>query len=168
MKMKRLAVAALIAASYVALTYAAAAVGLSYGPVQFRFSEALCMLTAFTPAAIPGLTLGCLVGNLGSTLGPIDWLCGTAATLLASVCGYALRNRKGAMWLVPLPSVVFNALIVGAELAAVSGGGAFLPLFAVNAAWVGLGEAAVCYVLGVPLYLAIERTPVLKRFLKAE
>lgn len=164
MKIKHLSTAALIAAIYAALTYAAAALGLSYGQIQFRFSEALCVLAAFTPAAVPGLTLGCLLGNLGSTLGPVDWICGTLATLLASLSGYALRNVKGAMWLVPLPCVVFNALIVGAELAVLFGEGAFLPVFAVNAAWVGVGQAVVCYLLGIPLYLAIERTPALKRF----
>ena len=165
MKIKHLSTAALIAAIYAALTYAAAALGICYGPIQFRISEAMCVLAAFTPAAIPGLTLGCLLGNLGSTLGPVDWLCGTLATLLASMSGYALRNLKGAMWLVPLPSVIFNAVIVGAELAVLLGEGAFWPMFAINAAWVGLGQAGVCYLLGIPLYFAIERTPALKRIL---
>ena len=165
MKIKQLSTAALIAAIYAALTYAAAALGICYGPIQFRISEAMCVLAAFTPAAIPGLTLGCLLGNLGSTLGPVDWLCGTLATLLASMSGYALRNLKGAMWLVPLPSVIFNAVIVGAELAVLLGEGAFWPMFAINAAWVGVGQAVVCYLLGIPLYFAIERTPALKRIL---
>lgn len=165
MKIKQLSTAALIAAAYAALTYAAAALGICYGPIQFRISEAMCVLAAFTPAAIPGLTLGCLLGNLGSTLGPVDWLCGTLATLLASMSGYALRNLKGAMWLVPLPSVIFNAVIVGAELAVLLGEGAFWPMFVINAAWVGLGQAVVCYLLGIPVYFAIERTPALKRIL---
>ncbi len=165
MKLKRLVAAALIAAIYAALTYVAATLGICYGPIQFRISEAMCVLAAFTPAAIPGLTLGCLLGNLGSTLGPIDWLCGTLATLLASMSGYALRNLKGAVWLVPLPSVIFNAVIVGAELAVLLGEGAFWPMFAISAAWVGLGQAVVCYLLGIPLYFAIERTPALKRIL---
>ena len=165
MKIKHLSTAALIAAIYAALTYAAAALGICYGPIQFRISEAMCVLAAFTPAAIPGLTLGCLLGNLGSTLGPVDWLCGTLATLLASMSGYALRNLKGAMWLVPLPSVIFNAVIVGAELAVLLGEGAFWPMFAINAAWVGVGQAVVCYLLGIPVYFAIERTPALKRIL---
>ena len=165
MKIKQLSTAALIAAIYAALTYAAAALGICYGPIQFRISEAMCVLAAFTSAAIPGLTLGCLLGNLGSTLGPVDWLCGTLATLLASMSGYALRNLKGAMWLVPLPSVIFNAVIVGAELAVLLGEGAFWPMFAINAAWVGLGQAVVCYLLGIPVYFAIERTPALKRIL---
>ena len=165
MKIKQLSTAALIAAAYAALTYAAAALGICYGPIQFRISEAMCVLAAFTPAAIPGLTLGCLLGNLGSTLGPVDWLCGTLATLLASMSGYALRNLKGAMWLVPLPSVIFNAVIVGAELAVLLGEGAFWPMFAINAAWVGVGQAVVCYLLGIPVYFAIERTPALKRIL---
>lgn len=75
---------AVIAALYAALTYAASAVNLAYGAVQFRFSEALTVLAAYTPAAIPGLTIGCLLANLGSPYGITDIICGSAATLLAA------------------------------------------------------------------------------------
>ena len=83
---------AVIAAMYAALTYLASAVNLAYGGVQFRFSEALTVLAAFTPAAIPGLTIGCFLGNLGSPYGMLDILCGTLATLLAALCAYAARK----------------------------------------------------------------------------
>ena len=68
-KVRFLALGAVIAALYAVLTYVAAAVNLAYGPVQFRFSEALTVLPVFTPAAIPGLTLGCVIANLGSLSG---------------------------------------------------------------------------------------------------
>ena len=71
---------AVIAALYAALTYAASAVNLAYGAVQFRFSEALTVLAAYTPAAIPGLTIGCILANLGSPYGITDIICGSAAT----------------------------------------------------------------------------------------
>lgn len=84
-KVRFLALSAVIAALYAVLTYVAAALNLAYGAVQFRFSEALTVLPVFTPAAIPGLALGCLIANLGSPLGIVDWVFGTGATLIAAV-----------------------------------------------------------------------------------
>ena len=81
-KVRFLAQGAVIAALYAVLTYLAAAMNLAYGPVQFRFSEALTVLPVFTPAAIPGLALGCFLSNLASPLGIVDWVFGTAATCL--------------------------------------------------------------------------------------
>ena len=99
---------AVIAALYAALTYAAGLAGLAYGNVQFRFSEALTVLAAFTPAAIPGLTVGCLLGNLGSPYGAADIICGTLATLLAALCSYGTRKIriKG----IPFVSLIFPVL----------------------------------------------------------
>ena len=77
-KVRFLALGAVIAALYAVLTYVAAAVNLAYGPVQFRFSEALTVLPVFTPAAIPGLTLGCVIANLGS---PLAWWTGFSVPL---------------------------------------------------------------------------------------
>lgn len=73
-KVRFLALSAVIAALYAVLTYAAAAMNLAFGAVQFRFSEALTVLPAFTPAAIPGLAVGCLISNLASPLGVVDWV----------------------------------------------------------------------------------------------
>ena len=84
-KTRFLAQSAMICALYTVLTYAAASLNLAYGPVQFRFSEALTVLPAFTPAAVPGLALGCFLSNLLSPLGIVDWVFGTCATLLAAL-----------------------------------------------------------------------------------
>ncbi len=160
---------AVIAAMYAALTYAAGLAGLAYGNVQFRFSEALTVLAAFTPAAIPGLTVGCLLGNLGSPYGAVDIVCGTLATLLAALCAYGTRKLrvKG----IPLVSlffpVLFNAVIVGAEVVIVLPEGISLqnltlPAFLLSALWVGLGELIVCYAGGIPLALAMDRTKLSK------
>ena len=72
---------AVIAALYAAMTFAAGALNLAYGPVQFRFSEALTILPVFTPAAVPGLLVGCLIGNITSPLGWLDIVCGASASL---------------------------------------------------------------------------------------
>lgn len=93
-KVYSLVLGAFIAALYAALTYAASVIGLAYGPVQFRFSEALTVLAALTPAAIPGLTIGCFLGNLGSPYGMVDVVCGTLATLVAACLSYATRNVR--------------------------------------------------------------------------
>lgn len=155
---------AVIAALYAALTYAAGLVGLAYGNVQFRFSEALTVLAVFTPAAIPGLTIGCFLGNLGSPFGMVDIVCGTAATLLAAACSYMTRNIR--VKNLPLLSlffpVLFNALIVGAEIAAFLPEGFTVTGYLLNALWVGVGELVVCYAGGIPLFLAAEKTPLAK------
>ncbi len=155
---------AVIAALYAALTYVAGLVGLAYGNVQFRFSEALTVLAVFTPAAIPGLTIGCFLGNLGSPFGMVDIVCGTAATLLAAACSYMTRNIR--VKNLPLLSlffpVLFNALIVGAEIAMFLPEGFTVTGYLINALWVGLGELVVCYAGGIPLFFAAEKTPLAK------
>lgn len=157
---------ALIAALYAALTYVAVALNLAYGPVQFRFSEALTVLAAFTPAAIPGLAIGCFLGNLASPMF-LDVLLGTLATLLAALCSYWTRNIRFKN--LPLLSlffpVLFNALIVGAEIAFFLPEGFTFQGFLINAAWVGLGELVVCYAGGVPLAMALNKQPALQKAL---
>lgn len=161
----KLILGAVIAALYTALTYAAAALNLAYGPVQFRFSEALTVLPAFTPAAIPGLALGCFLSNLMSPLGIVDWVFGTSATLLAAIGTRALSHIrvKNVPVLAPLPPVLTNALIVGLEVSCLSEAGTFSwanfswTAFGAGAFSVGLGELVVCYVLGVPLMIALEK-----------
>lgn len=155
-----LAQAAMIAAIYAALTYAAASLGLAYGNIQLRFSEAMTLLAVFTPAAIPGLTIGCFLGNLGSPFGLIDILCGTFATFLASVMSYQLRKVrvKNVPWLSALPPVIMNALIVGFEIAWFMPEGLTWIGFAVSALEVGAGELIVCCGLGLPLAVMLEKT----------
>lgn len=170
-----LALAGVIAALYALLTLAAASLDLAYGPVQFRFSEALTVLPVFTPAAIPGLALGCFLANLASPLGVVDWVFGTLATLLAALWTRSLRGVtfRGAPWLAPLPPVVCNALLVGLEIACLSDAGAFgwerfsWAAFGAGALSVGAGELAVCYLLGLPLILALKRAKVEERLLAA-
>ena len=151
--------AAVIAALYVALTYAGAP--LAYGGVQFRVSEALTILPVFTPAAIPGLTIGCFLGNLGSPLGMTDVICGTLATLMAAVL-VRLTARvavKGFPVLAPVFPIVCNAVVVGAELAILTLPEGFTPWgFLTMAGGVALGEAVVCILLGGLLWFAIQKS----------
>lgn len=147
---------ALLAALYTALTYAQNLLipNSTSMAIQFRASEALCVLAFFTPAAIPGLTVGCFLFNItnaGSL--PLDWLMGSLATLLATGGMWLTRNAKIKGCPIPglLMPAIFNALLVGWELAIYIGGGFFL-----NALYVAIGEAAVLLVLGSLMYYAIK------------
>lgn len=148
---------AIIAALYIALTLISNVFGLAYGPIQFRVSEVLCILPIFTTAAIPGLTIGCLISNILS-FNVVDMLFGTIATLLAAIFTRLSRNIKifGIPFLSLLSPVIMNAVIVGAEIAAIYFNGTpFITMFPISALQVGIGEAAVCFLLGIPLYLAL-------------
>lgn len=134
--------AALIAAIYVVLTYFISAFHLASGAIQVRISEALTILPFFTPAAIPGLTIGCFLSNLLTGCLPMDILFGSLATLIGAVGSYCLRKYK---WLVPLPPIVANTLIVPYVLAYVYGAEGSIPFFMLT---VGMGEVISCYVLG--------------------
>lgn len=158
--LRRLAEGGLIAAMYAALTLAIPAA--SYGPVQFRAAEMLTILPLFTPAAIPGLTVGCVVSNfvgvaLGSNIaGAWDILFGSLATLIAAWMTYGLRNIrfKGLPVAATLPPVIINALVVGLELTLVIRA---FP-FAFNALYVGIGEFAAATLCGLLLYAALTRS----------
>ena len=121
--------------------------------IQFRASEALCILAFFTPAAIPGLTVGCFVFNLTNAAAlPLDILVGSAASMLSAAAMWLLRNVKIKSCPVlglTMPAL-FNALLVGWELTVYIGGG-----FALNAVYVAIGEAAVLFTLGIALYYAM-------------
>ena len=97
--------AALIAAIYVVLTYFISAFNLASGAIQVRISEALTVLPYFTPAAIPGLAIGCFLSNLLTGCLPMDVLFGSLATLIGAIGSYLLRKNK---WLVPIPPIVSN------------------------------------------------------------
>ncbi len=149
--------AAIIAAIYAALTFFGNFFGLSYGPIQVRFSEALTVLPLFTPAAIPGLTIGCFIANIGS-FNLLDMIFGTLATFIAAVLTYFLRNLKFKKLplLALFPPVIINAVIIGLEIAFF-----FLPKdftlygFIISALQVGAGQLIACYGLGLPLYFAL-------------
>jgi len=154
-----MAEAGIIAALYFVLTIINP---LAFGQVQVRFSEALCILPFFTPAAVPGLFIGCLLSNLaGSSLGPYDIVFGSLATLAAAYLTYIIgrigtkRSTKqigASKWLLPLPAVVINAFIVAAIL------NHYLQfLFLESVLFVALGQVAACYVLGMPLLFLLNR-----------
>ena len=130
-----LTLAALIAAVYAVLTVTLPIP--QYSGIQVRLAEALTVLPFLFPAATPGLVVGCFIANLFSPF-PLDILFGTAATLFGCWATQYMPSR----WLAPLPPVIFNAVIVGAEIAWTSVGftAAFWPAFAFNAFTVGLGE----------------------------
>ena len=150
----------LIAALYAVATYISAAIGLAYGGIQFRFSEALTVLPTFTPAAIPGLIIGCFIGNLGSPFGMVDVLLGTLATALAAVCSYYTRKItfKGLPLVSMFFPVIFNAVIVGTEVAWFLPEGVSVLGFSISAAEVAVGELAVCYGLGIPLFYILKNS----------
>ena len=153
--------AAIVGALYAALTLLASAFGIAYGPVQFRLSEALCVLPFLFPETAWGLFAGCWVANLISPYGPLDMVVGSLATLLAALWTAKCRRK----WFAPLPPVVCNGALVGTVLAWQQSGSlqTFWPAFAANALSVALGEAAVCFVLGLLLLRGVEKTGTLYR-----
>lgn len=151
---RRMAVAALIAAIYTALTYISAGLGIAYGGIQFRLSEVLNILPLFTPAAVPGLAIGCFFGNITSPFGILDVVLGTLATFLSAISVQMLGKaiRKGRPFVAVLPPTLFNAVIVGLEIAAFVPDTSYATAFLISAAQVGLGELGVCTLLGIPFY----------------
>lgn len=142
---------ALIAALYVVLTWLCALVGLDKGVIQMRLSEALCVLPAFTGAAVPGLFLGCLLANLLTGSALPDIIFGSMATLIGALGAYLLRRRK---WLVPLPTVLANMLIIPFVLRFAYGAEGTIPYFMLT---VGIGEVISAYICGMLLYVAVDR-----------
>lgn len=149
---RNLAYGALIGAMYAALTHLQNFLlpGSATWAIQFRLSEALCVLALFTPAAVPGLTVGCFVFNL-TYIGalPLDIVVGTLASFLSALSMRMLRRWPAVSLAMP---AVFNAILVGWELTAYIGGG-----FWINALYVAIGEAAVCYTLGLLLYKLLKK-----------
>lgn len=139
---------AIIAALYVILTLVFAPI--SFGPMQVRASEALTILPLFTSAAVPGLFIGCIIANIMGGAIAIDVVFGSMATLIGAALGYMLRSNR---WLVPIPTIVSNTLIVpfvlkyGYGVADIA-----LPLMAL---YILIGEIIGCYVLGELLASAI-------------
>ncbi|MDR1651458.1 MAG: QueT transporter family protein [Synergistaceae bacterium] len=142
---------ALIAAMYAAVTLIFLPV--SYGPVQFRISEALTLLPCLWPEAIPGLFAGCLIANLIGGMGPWDVILGSAATLSAGVLTYLAPNRI----LAASAPVAVNALIVGWYLSFLTN----MPVY-LSVLYVACGEAVACYALGLPLIRFLEHIESIK------
>lgn len=149
--------AAIIAVLYAVLTHLQNILvpGSATWMIQMRMSEALCVLAFFTPAAVPGLTLGCLVFNITYAAAlPLDFVVGSAATLIAAQAMWMARNVTihGYPLLGMLMPAVTNAVLVGWELSVYIGGG-----FPLNAFYVALGEMAVLLVLGSVVYYAMKK-----------
>ena len=150
-KTKHLTQGAVIAALYVVLTLLAKLLGLDSGQIQLRFSEALCILPVFLPAAVPGLTIGCLLSNL--LCGNIFWdvLFGTMATLIGAIGTRLLRKNR---WLCCLPPILANTIIVPFVLVYGYGLPGALPFFMLT---VGIGEVLSCGLLGQLLYSLVDK-----------
>ena len=150
-KIKFITQSAMIAALYVVLTYVFAP--FSFGPVQVRLAEALTVLPVFTPAAIPGLFIGCILGNIVG--GAIVWdiVFGSVATLIGAVLTYLLRKKI--IYLAVLPPILSNTLIIPFILYYAYGfTESSVPFMMLT---VGAGEVLSCGVLGVLLYFALRK-----------
>ena len=148
---RRLCEAALIAAIYVILTYLCAAVGMSSGAIQLRFSEALCILAIFTPAAVPGVALGCFMANLLTGCALWDIVFGSLASLVGMVGCRALRKCP---YLAPAPYALANMVIIPFVVKLVYSAPEALPLIFLT---VGIGEIISVFGFGIPLYLVLKK-----------
>lgn len=143
---------AVIAALYTVLTLISAAAGLSGGVIQFRISEALCILGVLTPAAIPGVALGCMISNL--VTGGVVWdiVFGSLASLIGMLGVRAMRRQQ---WLSPAPYVAANVIVVPLVLRWAYAAEGTIPYFALT---VGIGEVVCAWGLGILLLAALRRT----------
>jgi len=139
----------IIAAIYAVLTILFAPISYGQGLVSVRISEALTILPFFTPAAIPGLFVGCILANIYGGLGLVDIVFGSLATLVAAALTYGIRKYK---WIAPLPPVIINGIVVGIILHVLYD----YPLV-ISMISVGFGQAIACYFLGMPLLLSLEK-----------
>ena len=147
-----LCTASIIAALYVALTHLSNAFGLASGVIQCRVSEALCVLPFFTPAAIPGLAVGCVIANITTSASIVDIIFGSLATLIGAVGARLLRKHK---WLVTVPTILANALILPFVLK--------LMLNLEESVWflfitIFIGELISAGILGMIFLLSLEKT----------
>lgn len=150
LKLSLLVQAAMIAALYVVLTYIANAMGIASQVIQVRFSEALTILPYFTPAAIPGLFIGCLLANILTGCAIPDIVFGSLATLIGAIFTYKLRKNK---WLAPVPPILSNVIIVPFVL---------LYAYGVRPLWfsfitIAVGEVISCGVLGMLLLFTLSK-----------
>lgn len=183
MKTNYIARAGVIAAVYAACTLVAMLFlgNLAWGPIQFRISEALCALALLTPAAVPGLTLGCAIANIANialsgtgALGLLDVVFGSLATCVGALFTWKMRRHPAIALAGP---VLANALIVPAYLPILLTGVGFYTIpftsISLDGAWplmylfglvtTGAGEAVIMYVLGYPLYRSLAKTHMMQR-----
>jgi uncharacterized membrane protein len=162
-RVRFICLAAIIAAMYVALTYLAMALGLDKNAIQIRFSESLIVLAFITPAAIPGLYIGCLLANILTACAPLDILIGPLATLIGAVGAYLIgrmSNKKLARWICTIPNIIAKTIIVtivcyicytapDAQIPSI------IPFYATT---IAIGEIISCGVLGSILLFSSEKT----------
>ncbi|MCI9570346.1 MAG: QueT transporter family protein [Lachnospiraceae bacterium] len=140
---------AAVAAIYVTLTLMFQPI--SYGPIQFRISEALCILPYFTPAAVPGLFIGCLTANLLGTAAALDVIFGSLATLIGAAGSYALRGNR---YLVSLPPILSNTIMIPWVLRYAYGAEDMIWFMMIT---VGIGEILAVGILGQLLLTALDK-----------
>ena len=151
----------IIAALYVALTYASFLFGLSSGAIQLRLSEMLTILPAFLPEAIPGLYIGCIIANLLTGGSIYDILLGSLATLIGAIGARMLRKTHPL--LIATPTVIANALIVPLVIILSAGGEETFASFPYFALTVGIGEFLSAGLLGWLAHRAIEKNKILPK-----
>ena len=154
-RLLKLSYSAMIAALYVAFTWISNVLGLASGAVQLRLGEALCALTFFIPGAPIGLFIGCIISNLTMACAPLDIVFGSLATLIGAYVGSKMKNK----WLVPVPTVIANTVIVPVViLVCYTASDAWsFGTYALTALGVFAGEVLSAYVLGMLLLLAMSK-----------
>ncbi|MCL1875785.1 MAG: QueT transporter family protein [Synergistaceae bacterium] len=151
-KIRDIARGAMIAALYIAVTMLFAPI--SFGEVQLRVSESLTLLPFYMPEAVPALFVGCLIANFIGGLGLWDVIFGSGATLLAALLSSKMPN----LWLAAVPPVIVNMFVIGTILHLIID----VPLLAAYL-YVGLGQAAACYAVGIPLMKVLEKYSIISR-----
>ncbi len=157
-----LTTSAMIAAMYVALSAVSQLVGLCSGNIQCRISEALCVLPVFTSAAVPGVTVGCLITNMLFGVGPLDVVLGTLATLIGALVCWLIRKKLP--WLASVPTILSNTFIVPVVLWYYG----FSQGYFIDAGFVAIGEIIACGVLGTILLWSLKKNPKVVSLLNLE
>ena len=148
---RQIALAGIIAAIYAVMSLLSSVFGIAYGPIQCRFSEALTVLPFLFPKAVTGLFIGCVVTNLMSTVGPLDIIFGSLATLLGAIGTRLLRKNR---WLACLPPILSNTIIVPIVLTYAYGIPGGIPWLMLT---VGIGEILSCGLLGQLLWGMLDK-----------
>ncbi len=156
---RMLAINSVLAALYAVITLATAS--FAYGPIQFRVADALCVLPFFAPFTSAGLFLGCVIANLFSPVSVLDIVIGSLATLI----GCLIAGRMKHKWLVPLPTILANTIMVGAMLACVYTPDTLFAGFLSMGMEVAVGEIAVMAALGLPMIAWLSKTDLFPRLL---
>ncbi len=161
---KKITTAALIAAIYAISTYICLVFGLSFGVIQLRFSEALMVLALFTPAAIPGLSIGCFLANLSSPFGFLDIILGTLATFISVILMRFFKDIK--LFSFPVFSLIIPCFVNAAFLPLVFAFSSlqtnFFEVYFTYALYIFIEEFISCFIFGTVLYLGLKRFKVSK------